>query len=142
MGGSVGKLLEILKLGSAVPLPERMDVVYVADDLAGGCSKFRRVQPSQEVGPLQATMNVGHAGLDVLAELEGPAILGDLHSPHFASPGVDILEEVFVHGAQVRQIEIAERSALGYPLDDQFTLNQLEAGAIEEVQAVSENGRS
>ena len=87
-------------------------------------------------------MNVRHAGLDELAELKWLSVLGDLDFPHLAGPGVEILKEVSMNGAKMREIEVAERGAFRDPLGDQLTLDRLQASGVEDVQTVPQNGRS
>ena len=50
-------------------------------------------------------MNVGHAGRNVLPELELIAAFEDFDRAQFARPIVDVLEQVAVDGTKMGQIE-------------------------------------
>ena len=92
MTGLLRELLEILRLGAAVPFTKRMNVVDVANDDAGLASELVRRQPLQEFGPGQAAMNVGHAGRNVLTELELIPALEYFDRPKLTRPVVEVLK--------------------------------------------------
>ena len=93
MAGPFGELLEIGKLGPAVPLTERVDVVDVADDDGRLLGELGRSQPAQKTRLHKSTVNVRHAGLDVLPELELLVALADLDGAQLAGPLVDVLKQ-------------------------------------------------
>ena len=89
-----------------------MDVVDVADDHGGLFGEAGRGQSLQEAGSREAAVNVRHAGLDELAELELLAALADLDRAQFAGPVVDVLKEVAMDRAQMGEVEGATRNRL------------------------------
>ena len=101
MAGLLRQLLEILRLRSAVPFAERMDVVDIADDDPGLAGKFARGQALEKSGAGQPAMHIRHPGRDVLAELKLVSALEDFDGAKFAGPVVDILEQMTVDGAKV-----------------------------------------
>ena len=109
VAGATGKLLQIEQLGAAVALPERVDVVDIADDLARAFCKARLRRSCKVFRLDQTAMHIGHASLDVLAKLELACALGDFQRADFSRPVVDVLEQAAVDGAQVLQVEIAGR---------------------------------
>lgn len=102
----VGELLEVLQLCAAVPFAERMDVVDVADDDGRLLGKCVRRQRGKKLRAQQPPMDVGHAGLDVLAELELLVALADLDRAQLAGPVVDVLEQVAMDRAQVSRSKV------------------------------------
>ena len=115
------QLFKILQLGAAVAFAERVDVVHVAHDRAGGLGEGRAAPAAQEVRLLKPPMNVGHAGFYELAKLELVAGFGDLDGAQLARPGVQVLKEMPVDGAEMGQVKTARGRAFGDPLGDQPT---------------------
>ena len=58
-------------------------------------------------------MNVRHAGLDVLPELELLVALADLDGAQLAGPLVDVLKQMAMDRTEMREVEIAARHRLG-----------------------------
>lgn len=135
-----GQLLQIAQLRSAVAFPERMHIVDVAHDGTDGLREGGSGEAAQEVGLGQAPVDVGHAGADETAELELMAAFGDFYGSEFARPGVDVLEEVVVNGAEMGEVEVARRDALSGPLDNPLPLLVTERNGVGQVQFVAEDG--
>jgi hypothetical protein len=130
VAGLLGELFQVQELGTAVAFSEGVDIVHVADDFARGGGEFIVLQVAEEFGLREAAMNVGHAGFDVLPELELMAALGDFDGADFAGPVVDILEQMAVNGLQVAKIEPAGRDALCYALRCKSALHGIELGCV------------
>lgn len=79
---------------------------------------------------MQTAEQTPHLAGDVLREAEGASILGHPNGSIEASPAVDILEEVPVHGAIVRGREAAGRKRLFSPYGDAQRLKAIELGLI------------
>lgn len=136
MSGSLGQQLEILKLCASVALAERMNEVDVADDHGNLRCKIRFRQTAQEPRPGKPTMNVRHAGVDVLAELKLLRAFADLDSADFASPWVDVLEQMAMDSLEMREIKRADRYAFRNALSNDESLNSIEDQRIGDVQAI------
>ncbi len=87
-----GKLLKILKLDAPIAFTERVNIVHVAHDWRGRLGEGAGAQASQKLSLPQPPVNIGHAGLDVLAKLELVAALGDLPAPKIPGPIIHILK--------------------------------------------------
>lgn len=59
-----------MELGAAVPFAEGMGVIDVADDLARLAGEGIDVEITKIIVLADAAMDIGHAGFDILAELE------------------------------------------------------------------------
>jgi hypothetical protein len=84
-------------------------------------------------------VNIGHAGADVLPELELVAALGDLDGPDLSGPVIDVLKEMPVDGAQMREIEIAGGDAVLDPLDDRASFVTIEGDGVGQTKLVLQN---
>src|SRR2546423_3270450 len=111
MARLAGELFEILQLRTAVSLAERMDVVDVSDDNGRLPGELGRRQAAQQAAAHEPSVNVRHAGFDVLPELELLVALADLDGAQLASPVVDVLEQMAVDRAQVGKVEGTARYA-------------------------------
>ena len=107
-----GKLFEVVHLGAAVPLAEGVDVVDIADDHRRLLRERRGGQPFEEARPDEPAVHVRHAGLDVAAKLELLAALADLDRAQLTGPVVNVLEQMAVDRAKVREVEGTAQDAL------------------------------
>lgn len=88
-----------------------MNVVDIAHDLPGACRKIR-LRRSFEIIRLDGPpVNVGHAGLDVLAEHELIPALVEFDDANLSGPVIHILEQMAVNCLKMGEIEIACRDA-------------------------------
>ena len=138
----LGQLFEILKLGAAIALPERVNIVDVAQNRARCPGERAGAQVSQEPSLLEAPVNVRHSGFDELAKLKLVAVLGDLDGAQLARPIVDVLKQVSMDRAEVGKVETASGNAFGDALGDKFALSIVEACAVGISEPINENVRS
>jgi hypothetical protein len=142
VAGAFRKQLEILKLRPTVALAERMDEVHVADD--NGClfGELLPRQSNEESRSAQATMNIRHAGCDVLQELELLRALADLDRADFASPFVDILEQVAVDRLKMGEVQLPSRDTLPAARNRQAALHPVEFDRIGNTKTIFEYPRA
>lgn len=86
------QLFQIVKLRTAIALPERVNIVDIADDLTGSRGKAVLAQPAEAIGFIEPSANVFHAGLDKLTKLELMTALRDFDGANLACPVVNILK--------------------------------------------------
>ena len=139
MAGVCRQLFAVEELCAAVALAERMDIVYVAHDDRGFLGKFGSAQAFEKICFLKAAVNVAHADLDELPELELVAVLGDFDGTKLAGPIKNILEKMPVNGAQVRQVKNPSGDALGGALDNERPLYNIETIGVLNSNFVAEN---
>ena len=84
-------------------------------------------------------MNVLHAGLDELPKLKLMSVLGNFDCANFPGPIENVLEKVPMDSAEVGEIEIALRNALGGTLHDERPLHDVEAASVRQAQFILEN---
>ena len=84
-------------------------------------------------------MDVRHAGLDELAELELLAALADLERAQFACPLVDVLEQVSMDRAQMGKVGGATRDAATAAQHDESALLLIEEDWIVGPELVSQD---
>jgi hypothetical protein len=84
-------------------------------------------------------MDIRHAGFDRPAKLELASTLRDLDRPDFARPFIDILKEMPVNGAQMCEVEIAQRNAAGGARDGEFALMEFQRRLVGYSQLIPEN---
>ena len=87
-------------------------------------------------------VNVGHAGLDVLAELELLAALADLDRAQLTGPVVDILEEVAMDGAEMSEVKGAVGDAASASQYDEASLLLVQKFGIGCAEPVSQDRRA
>ena len=80
-----------------------------------------------------------HAGFKILPKLELMTVLGDLHLAKLARPFIDILKEVPVNGAKVRQVKASRGDTLSGALNDKKPLNLLQPFLVGDAEFVSED---
>jgi hypothetical protein len=93
--------LKILELSASVPLSKGMNLVDVTDYRTGVFRELVAVQIAEKLESNKPAVNVGHAGLDELTELELETSLGDLHLAEIAGPIEHVLEEMPMNGAKM-----------------------------------------
>jgi hypothetical protein len=142
MAGLLSQLLEIEQLTTAVPFAERMHIVDVTNDFAGGQRKSREAQATQEIAKGKPAMDIAHTGFNEAAELKLVSALGDLDAAQHASPIKDILKQVPVDGLQMQQIEVPGGDAFTDPLRNQGTFEGFELSLVSESRLVPEHRRS
>ncbi len=138
VAGLLGQLLEILQLRAAVALTERMDVVDVAKNDGGLLRKARSRQACEKSRPHQPTMDIAHAGLNILPELELLGIFADLDRAQFAGPIVDILEQMAMNGLQMSKIEGAAWNAFSASLDNEASFVSIEDDWVSDPETIFE----
>jgi len=84
-------------------------------------------------------MNIVHTGLNIAPELELVTAFVDLNSAQFASPIVDVPEEMAVDCAKVLQVEISRRHPFPCPLGHKTTLDPIQKPSIDNSETVSED---
>lgn len=141
MPGPLGQLLKVEKLRSTVSFAEGVNIVHVAHDTARRRDELRLAQATQKGGLHKPLMNVPHAGDDEAAELELMSVLGDFHGTKLPGPIVNILEQVPMDGAKMRQAEPAGRDAFGGALGDKPPLHAVEFRCVGQAQLVPQDGR-
>jgi hypothetical protein len=82
-----------------------------------------------------------HFAVQVLGEAEGTSTLRNPHRPQCPGPGVHVLEQVPVNGAQVAAVEFSERQGLGEPLRGRLFLKEIQVRLGAQACAVLEDGR-
>lgn len=136
------QLFEINHLRASVSFTERMHVVHVPDDPRGLLGEFLAGEVFQEICADQPLVNVRHTGFDVSAKLELVTALVQFDSTNLAGLGVDILKQVPVDRAQMRQVEFAGRRSFGKALRHQHAFGPIEFGAVANSKIVLEDGRA
>ena len=141
MAGLRGQLLEIEQLATAIPLPEGMHIVDVADNFTGGRREGRAAQAAEEIPCGKPAVDIAHAGFNEAAELKPVSTFCDLDGAQFAGPVKDILKQVPVDGLQMQKIKVAGRDAFTDPLRHQDTFGSLELSLVSDSQLVPEHRR-
>jgi len=83
-------------------------------------------------------VNIRHAGVDVLPELELLRALADLDCTDFARPVVDVLEQVTVDGLEVSKIKLSQRDTLRDALRDQRPLCLVDDSSVLDAETIFE----
>jgi hypothetical protein len=135
----LGKLLQVLELRPAIPLPERVDVIHIPHNFPGPRRELCRGQVIEKVGCSDLAMYVSHAGLDISPELELLPALGNLHGADFSCPFIDILKQVPMDRLQVGEIEIPSRDASLCPLHHKATFDTIEIGCQPDPEFIPED---
>jgi hypothetical protein len=84
-------------------------------------------------------VNIRHAGLDVVAELENAIALGQFDSAQFTRPFLNILEEMAMDLAKMGEVKIAVRTTLHDPQRDKPALSLVEVRSACYAELVTEN---
>src|SRR5262249_50978043 len=101
--------IEECQLRTAIALPEGMDRVELAQKVRSVLGKVFRSQVLKEICNLQLAEQLVGLTLDILGKAERIATLCDANSTRFASPLVDILEQVMMDRAIMGEIKVAGR---------------------------------
>ena len=139
MSGGPSKLPQIPKLRATVALPERVDMVDVAQNRTRPLGKLVRPRSLEIPGCQDAAVDVRHANSDKPSRLEPALTIGDLHRTDLARSRIDILEQVTVNCMQMGEIEIASRNQLQKALADEISLRSLRRLRVPFIQFVAEN---
>ena len=139
MPGVRGELLEIEELGSTVAFAKWMYVVQIADDFPGLLAKFGSAKVLEQIVAIEPSTYVRHPRLDILTKLELRPTLGDLDGSQLTRPIVDVLKEMPVNVAQMREIKLSTRDAFANTLHDQLPLDCIKRPRIGYGQSVLED---
>ena len=132
------KLLQILQLGAAVPFAKGMNIIDIAHDLACLAGEFLCAQPSQIVGGNNPPVNIRHAGCYEALELELVFAFRNFDRAHFAGPVINVLEEMLVDRAKMREIKIAGGNPFAGALYYEPPFHCIEPNSVDDAELVDE----
>ena len=81
-------------------------------------------------------MDVSHAHLDELSELELASTFADFNGPQLACPFINILEQVVVNGLEMFEIEISCGRSLNPTLNDKQAFRSIQILSICNIEAL------
>jgi hypothetical protein len=80
------QLLKIIELSAAIAFAKGMNVVDVAENLAGSYGEGGGMQMPEAISFSKAAADIRHAGLDETAELKLVTAFGDFDGAYFSCP--------------------------------------------------------
>ena len=123
--------------GAPVAFPERVHVIYVADNDSRFAAESLPAQTFQKIAAHKAFMYVGHARFDILAKLELLAALVEFDGADFPRPGIYILEQMPMNGPEMIEVEATLRQTLGGSLRHKQPFDMIEFCRAQDPELVS-----
>ncbi len=140
--GMVGKHGEEHQLGAAISFSEGMDSVQLSDEMANMPGEPFHGKVFQPVRIAEIGEYPFQFGLDVLGKAEPVAALADPYASDLPGPKIYILEEMFVQGQIVADVEPACRKRLVDAGQEECEFRFLQKFGIANVEEVYEYVRA